>query len=55
MRARTDDASPAEGREEGWDEAVLVWNATVARVPAPAAVEGDDAEPESPGSAASFR
>jgi hypothetical protein len=49
MRARADDASPAEGREEGWDETVLVWNATVARVPEPAAVEGGDAEPESPG------
>ena len=29
------------GREreyEGWDESVLVWNATVARIPAPPAV-----------------
>jgi hypothetical protein len=47
--------SPAhERREEGW-ESVLVWNATVARIPAPAAepdsaervagVEGGDATP----------
>jgi hypothetical protein len=43
--------------DEGWDEDVLVWNATVARIPAPAAqqdppgdaaaVEGGGAEPGS--------
>jgi hypothetical protein len=29
-----------EARDEGWDETVLVWNATVARIPAPAAAAG---------------
>jgi hypothetical protein len=32
MKTRADDAP----HEEGWDESVLVWNATVARIPAPA-------------------
>jgi len=42
MKASTDDAPPGEGRDEGWDETVLVWNATVARIPAPA-VQPDSA------------
>jgi hypothetical protein len=29
------DAPPADERDEGWDESVLVWNATVATIPAP--------------------
>jgi hypothetical protein len=39
MKARTDDTEN-EARDEGWDETVLVWNATVARIPAPAAAAG---------------
>jgi hypothetical protein len=30
--------APDVSDEEGWDEAVLVWNATVARIPAPGPV-----------------
>lgn len=36
-------APPGKGREEGWDETVLVWNATVARIPA-RAVQPDVAQ-----------
>jgi hypothetical protein len=45
MTANADDAPPAEGSGEDWDENVLVWNATVARVPPPAVPpgSGDDA------------
>jgi hypothetical protein len=32
MKTRADDAPQGKG----WDESVLVWNATVARIPAPA-------------------
>ena len=35
MRACADDAPAGKESEEGWDETVLVWNATVARLPAP--------------------
>lgn len=35
MKASVDD-NPPEGQDDGWDEEVLVWNATVARIPAPA-------------------
>ena len=35
MRAGSDEAPPGEGRDEGWDETVLVWNATVARITGP--------------------
>jgi hypothetical protein len=35
MRASAHDAPPAEEQDEGWDETVLVWNATVARIPPP--------------------
>jgi hypothetical protein len=41
--------------EEGWDEAVLVWNATVARIPAPGArpeAAEDDAQVEDGNAAA---
>jgi hypothetical protein len=34
------DETQKEGRDEGWDETVLVWNATVARIPAPADAAG---------------
>ena len=54
---KASDDNPAEGQDEGWDEEVLVWNATVVRIPAPAvqqntardaaAVEGGGAERES--------
>ncbi len=37
-----DGAPPGEGRDEGWDETVLVWNATVVRIRVPA-VEPDSA------------
>ncbi|MGH3091574.1 MAG: hypothetical protein ACRDOP_17450 [Gaiellaceae bacterium] len=43
MKASADDAPPGEGREEGWDETVLVWNATVARIPTPAVLQPDSA------------
>ena len=36
MRARSDDVERGEGRDRGWDETVLVWNATVARITRPA-------------------
>ena len=39
MKASADDTEN-EARDEGWDEAVLVWNATVARISAPAAAAG---------------
>ncbi len=53
----SDDAPRERGSDEGWDETVLVWNATVARIPAPAAtppgpdedvaaIEGRSAKPE---------
>jgi len=42
MKASGDDAQPAGERDEGWDETVLVWNATVARIRAPA-VQPDSA------------
>lgn len=35
MSAGSDDARPDEGRDEGWDETVLVWNATVVRITSP--------------------
>ncbi|MGH3024165.1 MAG: hypothetical protein ACRDNI_10960 [Gaiellaceae bacterium] len=35
MTPDADDASPEQVPDEGWDEAVLVWNATVARIPPP--------------------
>ena len=31
----TADAGSETERVEGWDDTVLVWNATVARIPAP--------------------
>jgi hypothetical protein len=34
MRASADDAPPGHRRDDGWDETVLVWNATVAKIPA---------------------
>jgi hypothetical protein len=34
------DQTSDERRDEGWDETVLVWNATVARVPAPTEAAG---------------
>ncbi len=35
MKASADDTPAGPGRDDGWDETVLVWNATVARIPAP--------------------
>ena len=40
MKASGDEAPPGKGRGEGWDETVLVWNATVARIPAPSDTTG---------------
>jgi hypothetical protein len=39
MKASADETQ-REGPDEGWDETVLVWNATVARIPAPANATG---------------
>jgi hypothetical protein len=60
MNASTENASPGEETDEGWDETVFVWNATVARIPAPATepdsaddvagVEGGNAPPHRQGS-----
>ena len=41
MKTGDDNASPVSRGDEGWDETVLVWNGTVARIPA------SDFEPES--------
>lgn len=43
MKASADDAPPGNGRDEGWDETVIVWNGTVARIPPPA-VQPDSAQ-----------
>jgi hypothetical protein len=54
MKAGADDTPPGEERDEGWDETVLVWNATVARIPAPGAprdrggAEGEASERDGP-------
>jgi len=55
MTASADDAPPRKDGDAGWDESVLVWNATVARIPAPAVqpdsargVGGEKADAESP-------
>ena len=37
MTPSPDDAPPESMPDEGWDDAVLVWNATVARIPPPTA------------------
>jgi hypothetical protein len=37
MKPSGDDAPPDQDRDEGWDEAVVVWNATMARISAPPA------------------
>lgn len=42
MKTSADD-TPLGERDQGWDETLLVWNATVARIPAPA-VRSDSAE-----------
>jgi hypothetical protein len=34
MKPSADHAPPSRRRDDGWDETVLVWNATVARIPA---------------------
>jgi hypothetical protein len=39
MKASADETRKA-GPDQGWDETVLVWNATVARIPAPANAAG---------------
>ena len=39
MRASADETRK-KGPDQGWDETVLVWNATVARIPAPAGAAG---------------
>jgi hypothetical protein len=39
MKPSTDETE-MDARDEGWDETVLVWNATVARIPAPAGAAG---------------
>jgi hypothetical protein len=46
VRANADDAPHERGSGEDWDEDVLVWNATVARIPPPAV------RPDSAGDAA---
>ena len=38
MKASADDTALGHRRDDGWDESVLVWNATVARIPAHAAL-----------------
>jgi hypothetical protein len=43
MKASPGDSPPYERSVRGWDESVLVWNATVARIAAPP-VERDSAE-----------
>ena len=43
MKASTDDAPPGRRRDERWDETVLVWNGTVATIPA-SGVQLDSAE-----------
>jgi hypothetical protein len=43
MTAGPGDAPPDERGEQGWDDSVLVWNATVARIAAPVP-EPDPAE-----------
>ena len=43
MSTDSSEAPPDETAKRGWDETVLVWNATVARIPAPA-VHPDAAE-----------
>jgi hypothetical protein len=37
MKKSTDGGGPGTRHDEGWDESVLVWNATVARIQARAA------------------
>ncbi len=37
MKPNGDDAPTDQERDDGWDEAVVVWNATMARIPAPPA------------------
>jgi hypothetical protein len=39
MKASADETQK-KGRDQGWDETLLVWNATVARIPAPAGAAG---------------
>ena len=40
------DGTPGDAeRDDGWDEEVLVWNATVARIPAPAVQQNPAGEP----------
>ena len=46
MTARAEDPPPGEPNDEGWDETVLVWNATVAKIRAPAAGQDSDADVE---------
>jgi hypothetical protein len=36
VKASADDAPPGKASGHGWHENVLVWNATVARIPSPA-------------------
>lgn len=42
MKPSADQALSGEREEEGWDAAVLVWNATVARIPAPSRASTPD-------------
>jgi hypothetical protein len=53
MTGSTDDTPSGKRRDEGWDETVLVWNASVARIPAPAVQPGS--APASPASKAALR
>ncbi|MGH3024155.1 MAG: hypothetical protein ACRDNI_10910 [Gaiellaceae bacterium] len=42
MNESGNDATPEQEPDPGWDETVLVWNATVARIPASADEPGGD-------------
>jgi hypothetical protein len=35
MKEGAEEARRGKERDEGWDETVLVWNATVAKIPVP--------------------
>jgi hypothetical protein len=45
MKASVDDAPTGRRSDEGWDETVLVWNGTVARIPA-SGIQPDSADPD---------
>lgn len=51
MKPGADDPQPSEERDEGWDETVIVWNATVARIPPPGVQAGSARDLERDGPA----